>query len=678
MNPETDSAGRAEELRRLIRRANHRYYVLDEPEISDAEYDALMRELIDLEQADPDLVSPDSPTQRVGAPVSDLFAPAAHRERMFSLDNVDSLESLEAWRDRLERFLDRQPVGFSCELKIDGLAVSLTYEAGSFARAATRGDGVTGEDITANVRTIDAIPLQLDGDPPALLEIRGEIYMPLSAFEELNRTQAEAGERPFVNPRNTAAGSVRQKDPAVTSSRRLSIWVYQVGFVEGGPQFETHSAQMEWLRDLGLRVNPSNRTLRSGDEVEAYVREAEAKRHSYGYEIDGVVIKVESLAEQRALGFTAKSPRWAVAYKLPPEEQTTVLREISVNVGRTGAVTPFAVLEPVFVGGVTVSLATLHNEGEVHRKDVRPGDTVIVRRAGDVIPEVVGPVLSKRRKGARRWHMPKTCPFCGNPIVLAEGEAKAKCTGGFECPSRLREYLAHFVSRGGMDIEGLGYRTVDFLLREGTITDPADIFTLTEEDLIDHEGWGEVSVGNLLAAIEAAKDRSLARLLTALGIDLVGGTVARLLAARFRSLDRIMAADEDEITTIEGIGPEIARSVMTWSAEAENEQLVEKLRIAGVRLEEPEPESVPPQILSGVTVVITGTLEEYSRDAAKSAVVERGGKVTGSVSTRTSALVAGTGPGSKLAKAVEIGVPVLDEAAFTRLLDEGPGAIPGT
>ncbi len=673
----TDPAARAAELRALLEHHNYRYHVLDAPEISDVEFDLLLRELVDIETAHPELVTPDSPTQRVGGPTSDTFAPVDHRERMFSLDNAFSTEELESWEARLERVLERRPDGYACELKIDGLAVSLTYAGGVLVQAATRGDGVTGEDVTANVRTIDAVPLRLRGDGAELMEVRGEIYMPVSAFEALNARQAELGERPYVNPRNTAAGSVRQKDPAKTAERNLNIWVYQLGFVQGGPAFERHSEAMEWLRDLGLRVNPSSEVVGDITGVERYVADALRERHSHGYETDGVVIKVDALADQRAVGFTAKSPRWAIAYKMPPEEKTTILRDIAINVGRTGAVTPYAVLEPVFVGGVSVTNATLHNEGEVQRKDVRIGDTVIVRRAGDVIPEVVGPVLSQRRKGAAVWHMPERCPFCDHPIVLAEGEAKAKCTGGYECPSRLREYLFHWASRGAMDIEGLGYKTVDMLLEEGLISDPADIFTLDGAALLGRDGWGEVSVGNLTAAIQSAKDRPLARLLTALGIPHVGGTVARSLSRHFGSLPKLMDASEDDIVAIDGIGPEIARSIREWATDSDNVALVARLGAAGVRLEDPESEAGgTSDLLRGVTVVVTGTLEGFSRDGAKAAVEERGGKVTGSVSKKTSAVVAGANPGSKLQKAETLGVPVLDEAAFARLLDEGAAALP--
>jgi DNA ligase (NAD+) len=664
-----------QELRETLRHHLYLYHVLDAPEIADAEYDQLMRRLEELESDNPDLVTADSPTQRVGQPVSELFAPVKHRERLFSLDNADTMEALEAWEGRLERQLGHRPEGYVCELKIDGLAVSLTYKDGVFVQAATRGDGETGEDITANVRTIDAVPLKLRGEPPRLMEVRGEIYMPLSAFEALNKEQAVKGEAIYANARNTAAGSVRQKDPAITASRRLSIWVYQVGLIEDGQVFGRHWEAVQWLRDLGLAFNPASKAVTDLAGVEAYVAAALADRHERDYEIDGVVIKVDSLAEQREAGFTAKSPRWAIAFKFPPEERTTFLRDIRINVGRTGAATPYAVLEPVFVGGVTVTTATLHNEDEVARKDLRVGDVVTVRRAGDVIPEVVGPVLSMRKGRLRRWKMPATCPFSGHPIVRKEGEAVARCSGGYECPGRLREYLAHFASRGGMDIEGLGYKTVDLLLTEQLISDPADIFKLVPDDLLGREGWGEVSVTNLLDGIEAAKDRPLERLIRALGIPHVGGTVASVLARRLRRMDAILAATGEELSAIEGFGPEIAASVREWAGDKDNRKLVRKLAKAGVRMEDPEPEGVESDLLAGITLVLTGTLDGFSREEAKAAVEDRGGKVTGSVSKKTTAVLVGDSPGSKAARAEELGVPVLDEAAFVRLLERGPGAI---
>jgi len=669
-----DFAARIDELRDQIRHHSHRYHVLDAPEVSDAEYDRMFRELERLEGEHPDLVTPDSPTQRVGAPASDLFAPVQHRQRMFSLDNVESFDELEAWEMRMVRQLGDERRGFVCELKIDGLAVSLTYEQGRFVRGATRGDGLSGEDITPNVRAIDAIPLRLLGAAPDVMEVRGEVYMPLPAFEELNERQAVQGDRLFTNPRNAAAGSVRQKDPAVTAARSLSIWVYQLGYVEGGPVFRRHWETLEYLRDLGLRVNPASEAVPDLAGVEAYVGRAEAARHRHSYQTDGVVVKLDSLADQDSLGYTAKAPRWAVAYKFPPEEQTTELRAIEINIGRTGAATPFAVLEPVFVGGANVGMATLHNEDEIHRKDVRIGDTVIVRRAGDVIPEVVGPVPSLRTGAEQVWHMPSTCPFCGHSIVRPADGKVARCTGGLECPSRLREWLAHFASRDGMDIEGMGYKTIDLLLREKLIANPADIFFLEAEHLLGFDGWGEVSVGNLLAAIDAARRRPLHRLLVALGIRHVGGTVARLLSRNVGDMDGLLDAGEADLAVIEGIGPTIAASVREWADDPENLALIDRFRAAGVQLADEQATGVSTS-LAGLTFVITGTLAALGREEAKTAVEDRGGKVTSSVSGRTSVVIAGDSAGSKLARAEELGVPVLDEAAFLRLLEEGPQAV---
>ena len=667
------AAERIEELRQQLRYHGYRYHVLDEPEISDAQYDALLRELIRLEEENPLLITPDSPTQRVGGPVADLFAPVQHLRPLFSLDNVETTAELDAWQQRMIRQLGQQPDGFSCELKIDGLAVVLVYEDGIFVRGATRGDGITGEDITANLRTIRSVPLRLIGEAPELLEVRGEVYMPYSAFEELNRRQTEAGLRIFSNPRNAAAGSVRQKDPGISASRDLGVWVYQVGLLEGGPSLPRHSEQMQYLADLGLRVNPASAAVPDLDEVKAYITGSEKGRHDRDYQTDGVVVKVDSLADQADLGYTSHAPRWAVAFKFPAEEQVTRLNDIQINIGRTGAATPFAVLEPVFVGGAKVSFATLHNEDELRRKDVRIGDQVIVRRAGDVIPEVVGPVASLRTGEEREWVMPTSCPFCGNPIVRPEGEKVARCTGGFSCPSRVREWLFHFASRGGLDIEGLGYKTIDLLLKEKLIEDPADIFLLKPEQLLGYEGWGEVSVNNLMRGIDAARHRPVARLLMALGIRHVGGTVARLLARRYRSLPRLMEASEADIAAIEGVGPVIAASVREWSLDPDNRALVEKLGAAAVSLEdEVEDTEAAGDLLAGVTVVITGTLSDMSREAAEAAVVARGGKATSSVSKKTTVVVAGEGPGaSKITRAQELGIEVIDEAAFKRMLEAG-------
>jgi DNA ligase (NAD+) len=673
----TDEATQIEELRSQVNEHLYRYHVLDDPVISDAQFDALIAELRRLEEVHPELITPDSPTQRVGAPVGDLFRPVRHLRPMFSLDNADSTEMLLSWEQRMERQLGRPPQGYVAELKIDGLAVVLTYRGGVLDTGATRGDGVTGEDITANLRTIKSVPLRLLGDdPPAILEVRGEVYMPETAFEELNRRQGEAGERIFANPRNAAAGSVRQKDPAVTASRNLAIWVYQLGLVEGGPGFETHTDTMQYLRDVGFRTNPASMTLDTIDEVLDYVAGAEKGRHDTGYQTDGVVIKINFLADQEALGFTSRAPRWAIAYKFPPEEQVTRLEDIMINIGRTGAATPFAVLEPVFVGGATVGLATLHNADQVALKDVRIGDQVIVRRAGDVIPEVVGPVAAARTGDEKVWSMPAVCPFCGNPIVRADGEAVARCTGGFECPSRVREWLFHFASRGGMDIEHLGYKTIDLLLGEGLITDPADIFTFDVDQLRGREGWGEISMNNLKRAIEAAKDRPAARLLTALGIRHVGGTIARTLIRHFGGLPALIEATEDEISQVEGIGPVIARGVGDWAADPANRDLVAKLGRAGVRLEDEVEPEVSGDLLAGATFVISGTIEDFSREEAQAAIEQRGGKTTGSVSSKTTALIVGESPGaSKTRKAEELGIPIIDGQMFGKMLEQGISAL---
>jgi DNA ligase (NAD+) len=668
---------RIEELRSQVNEHLYRYHVLDEPTISDAQFDALIGELRRLEEEHPELVTPDSPTQRVGARVGDLFQPVRHLRPMFSLDNADGPDVLLAWQQRMERQLGRPPGGYVAELKIDGLAVVLTYRDGVLSTGATRGDGITGEDITANLRTINSVPLRLLGSGhPSIIEVRGEVYMPEAAFDELNQRQMEAGERIFANPRNAAAGSVRQKDPAVTASRNLAIWVYQLGLVQGGPVFESHTDTMQYLRDVGFRTNPASEELATIEKVLDYVARAEKGRHETGYQTDGVVVKVNSLAEQDALGFTSRAPRWAIAYKFPPEEQVTLLKDIQINIGRTGAATPFAVLEPVFVGGATVGMATLHNADQVGLKDVRIGDQVIVRRAGDVIPEVVGPVVAARSGDEKVWSMPTRCPFCGNPIVRGEGEAVARCTGGFDCPSRVREWLYHFASRGGMDIEHLGYKTIDLLLNEGLISDPADIFTFDVDRLRGREGWGEISVSNLKRAIDAAKDRPAARLLAALGIRHVGGTIARTLVHHFRGLPALTTATEEEIAEVDGIGPIIARGVAEWAADPVNRDLVAKLGRAGVRLEDEVEEGVAGDLLAGATFVVSGTFDSLSREEAQMAIEQRGGKATSSVSSKTTALIVGDSPGaSKTRKAEELGIPIIDGERFRRLLEHGLPAL---
>ena len=665
-------AQRADGLRELIAHHNVQYHQLDEPEISDADFDALVRELSAIEEAHPELATPASPTQQVGAAPSVLFAPVRHRVPMMSLDNAFGFEELLAWGKRMDRFISGE-VGFVCELKIDGVAISLLYEDGRYVRAATRGDGTVGEDVTENVRTIAAVPERLSGDagePPAVLEVRGEVYMPVPAFEELNRRQAEAGLRSFANPRNSAAGSLRQKDASITASRELSFWTYGVGDVQGGPRFSTHHQILEHLGGAGLPVNPEVRSLESLEEVHDFCRRWLEHRHDLPYEIDGVVVKVDDLAQRGELGATSKAPRWAIAYKFPPEERTTVLKDIMVSIGRTGKATPFAMLEPVFVGGSTVSLATLHNEDQVEAKDVRPGDTVFVRKAGDVIPEVLGPVLANRPRNSRPWRFPTTCPTCGGPLVRLPGESDTYCTN-VDCPAQRDQRIIHFASRGAMDIEGLGERTVQLFSELELLRDVGDIYYLDLDRVRGLEGFGELSVRNLEAAIAASKDRPLTNLLTALGVPHLGGAGSQVLARTFGHLDRIMAASAEELAAVEGVGPKIAASVHEFFASQRNQAVIRKLREAGVNLAGPQT-SEEPQTLAGMAVVVTGTLVGWSREAAEEAIKARGGKAPGSVSKKTTALVTGEGPGAaKLTKAQELGVPVLDEAAFAKFLETG-------
>ncbi|HLI53569.1 MAG TPA: NAD-dependent DNA ligase LigA [Acidimicrobiales bacterium] len=662
-------AERAAELRELIEYHSHRYYVEDDPEITDAEFDALVDELAALEAEHPELSREGSPTQKVGGEASTLFAAVRHLTPMMSLDKTTSYEELLAWAKRMDRFISGE-VAYTCELKIDGLAMSLLYKEGKLARAATRGDGEVGEDVTANVLTVAAIPAALAGPAPDTVEVRGEIYMPISAFEELNRRQAEGGGRTFINPRNAAAGSLRQKDPAVTATRELAFWAYQLGAVEGGPRFARHSETLEWMREAGLPVNPNIELVHGLEEVDAYCRRWLERRHSIDYEIDGAVVKVDDLAQQRELGSTSRAPRWAIAYKFPPEEKTTKLRDIMVSIGRTGKATPFAVLEPVNVGGATVSLATLHNEDQVRLKDVRPGDTVVVRRAGDVIPEVRGPVLSLRPPGLPEWRFPRSCPACGEPLVRLEGESDTYCVNEL-CPQQRVQRITHFASRSAMDIEHLGERTVVQFVDLGLLEDVAGVYSLDYERISGLEGWAETSVANLRAAVEASKSRPLANLLVGLSIRHLGTTGSQLLARHFRHLDRIMAASADELASVEGVGPVIGASVARFFATPSNRSVVERLRAAGVNFEGPAGPEVP-QVLAGKSVVVTGTLEGWSREAAEEAIKARGGKSPGSVSKKTTALVVGSDPGSaKLSKAQELGVPVIDEAGFAGLLATG-------
>ena len=659
---------RVEELREQLNYHAYRYYVLDSPEVSDAEYDELMRELRALEERYPELVTPDSPTQRVGVAPAELFAPVQHRSPMLSLDNAFSREELEAWEQRAARVVG-SGARYSCELKIDGVAVALTYERGVLVKGATRGDGRVGEDITANVRTVRSVPQRLLAkDPPNVLEVRGEIYLPVRAFERLNEKLTAAEQRPFANPRNAAAGSLRQKDPKVTASRSLALWVHSFGYAEG-VRLDSHSGFLQWCRDAGLPAAPTSETVDGLDGVVAYVERWQEDRHSVDWEIDGVVVKVDQIAFQEELGATSHAPRWAIAYKFPPEERTTLLKEIHVHTGRTGKVTPFAVLEPVSVGGVTITYATLHNEDEVRRKDVRRGDTVIVRRAGDVIPEIVGPVLPKRPKNARPWKMPKRCPSCGAELVRPEGEADYRCPNRRGCPDQSVEWLFHFAGRGAMDIEGLGYVTLLGLLDKGLISDPGDVYSLTAEQLAALPGFKEKAISNLLGAIEGSKDRPVWRLLVGLNIRHVGEHVAQVLARAFGSIDAIAAAREEDIDAVPEIGAEIARSVHEWFRDPESLALVEKLRAAGVRMADEAPAAQPGEgPLSGRTIVLTGGLETMSREEATRIAREAGARVASSVSKKTDFIVAGEDPGSKYDKAIQLGVEVVDEREFLRRL----------
>jgi DNA ligase (NAD+) len=681
---ELDPAGRVDWLRDQIRRHDRAYYEQDAPTIPDADYDALVRDLRTIEAAHPDLVTPDSPTQTVRGAATVQFAPVEHRQRMMSLDNAMDLGELQEWGARTaKRLADLGldgAVRYVVELKIDGLAVSIRYEDGRFVQAATRGDGRTGEDVTANVARIEAVPRQLGPGAPPVLEARGEIYLPVDAFQALRRRTEEenaqleaAGRRTRpvpVNPRNAGAGSLRQKDPEVTAGRGLSWWCYQLGEVIGAAPPASHSAALEWLGSLGIPVNPQTRTFDDLDAVYGFCRHWVEHRHELPYEIDGVVVKVDDLAVQQALGTTAKAPRWAIAFKLPPEERTTILRDIQVSIGRTGKATPFAVLEPVFVGGSTVGLATLHNQDQVRHKDVRPGDTVIVRKAGDVIPEVVGPVLDLRPDGLPEWEFPTECPSCGHPLVRAEGEAQHLCLNA-ACPQKRWATVSHFASRGAMDIDGLGEQQIATFLELGLISDLADVYSLDFERIAELPGYKDASINNLRQAIEASKQRPLANLLFGLNIVHLGAAGAETLAAGLGSLEAIMAASTDDLAAVDGVGPVIAQSVHDWFADAGNRDLIGRLIAAGVNTVGPE-RSVQPQTLAGKAVVVTGSVPGYSRDEAAEAIKARGGKSPGSVSKKTFALVVGEDPGaSKLTKATDLGVPIVPAAAFEQLLDAG-------
>ena len=668
---------RAGALRNEILEHNERYYVDDAPIISDAEYDELVRELQALEAEYPELDTADSPTHRVSGRRAEAFSPVVHSTPLLSLDNAFDADELRAWHDRITRRLGSEDIGgYVTELKIDGVAISIRYEDGELVQAATRGDGKVGEDVTENVRTIEVIPRRLPTGAPRVFEVRGEVYMTSAAFEALNERAAAAGQPPFINPRNSAAGSLRQKDPTVTAQRDLSMWCYQLGEVEGGPTLARHEDTFELLEQYGFPVNPEIRVVAGIEDVVDYCRHWQDHRHDLAYEIDGVVTKVADLARRDELGFTARAPRWAIAYKFPPEERTTTLVDILVSVGRTGRATPYAVLEPVFVGGANVERATLHNQDQVRAKDVRPGDTVIVRRAGDVIPEVVGPVLAARPEGLPEWHFPSTCPCpLESTLVRPEGESDTRCVHP-ECPFQRQGAIEHYASRGAMDIEGLGERTVAQFIDLGLLTDIASVYEIDFDRVLELEGYGETSVDNLRSAIEESTRRPLANLLVGLNIRHVGPSAAEALAVEFGHLDDIMDAataedDEDRVAAIDGVGPTIARAVRDWFARSENRALLERLRTAGVNFEGPAAPSVG-QTLEGMSVVVTGTLDRYSRDEVEAAIKARGGKSPGSVSKRTTAVVVGDGPGaSKLSKAEELGIPVLDEQGFEHLLETG-------
>jgi DNA ligase (NAD+) len=677
---------RAAALRSEISEHNRRYHELDDPVISDAEYDELVRELRGLEEEFPELITPESPTQQVGSTaLTTVFAPVVHAVPMMSLDNAFDEGELRAWVERLHRRLAGAPaagdggddpgseeVGYVCEPKIDGLAISIRYERGRYVRAATRGDGRTGEDVTENIRTIDQVPERLGNDAPDVLEVRGEVYMALSAFQALNERQVEAGARPFVNARNSAAGSLRQKDPKVTAARELALWSYQLGQVEGGPTFASHHETLDWLSGLGFPVNPEIRRVVGPDAVLDYCAHWQQHRHDLDYEIDGVVVKVDDLARRQLLGSTSKAPRWAIAYKFPPEERTTRLNDILVSIGRTGRATPYAVLEPVFVGGVTVGQATLHNEDQVKAKDVRPGDKVIVRRAGDVIPEVLGAVVAERPDGLAPWTFPTVCPCpIRSHLVRPEGEAEHRCIHP-ECPFQRQGAIEHFASRGALDIDALGGKRIAQLVDAGMVHSVADLYELDWDRVEQLERMGQLSASNLRAAVEASRSRPLERLLVGLNIRHLGPAGAEALVAAFGDLDRIMSSSVDALAAADGVGHVIAESVHTWFADPANRELVERLRSAGLNFTGETRADGQAKTLAGMSIVVTGTLDGFDREAAEAAIKSRGGKAPGSVSSKTTAVVVGEGPGaSKLGKAEELGVPVLDEDGFRHLLDTG-------
>lgn len=672
---------RIEELRLEIRRHMDLYYGSDSPVISDAEFDALVKELTALEASHPEFADSQSPAEAIGAASFTTFDPVIHAVPMTSLDNAMDETELLAWGERIVKGLNGQTPRYVCELKIDGLAISIRYEKGRLVQAATRGDGKVGEDVTANVATISSLPRQLGPGAPDVLEVRGEVYMSFAAFKKLqadrteeNRVRSDRGKAQLampVNPRNAGAGSLRQKDSSVTATRDLSLWSYQLGEVVGGPEFTSHHDTLKFLQTLGFPVNPEIKIFDSLEEVIVFCRRWQEQRHDLEYEIDGAVVKLDDLSQRDQLGFTSRAPRWAIAFKFPPEEKHTLLRDISISVGRTGRVTPFAVLEPVFVGGSTVSMATLHNRDQVAAKDVRPGDTVVVRKAGDVIPEVVGPIVAMRPKDSVPWQFPTTCPCkLKSTLVKIDDQADTRCVES-GCPFQRDQRIIYFASRSGMDIEGLGERTVFALSDAGLVEDVGDLYLLSVEQLLTLEGFAQLSAQNLVQALVGSKTRPLPKLLTALGIKHLGPAVADSLASHFGTVDAIATASIEELSAIDGVGGAIAESITTWFGEQSNIRLIEKLRVAGVEFGRVEI-SDEPQTLIGKAVVVTGSLEKFSREGAEEAVKKRGGKSPGSVSAKTFAVVIGQSPGaSKITKAEQLKIPMLDEAGFEHLLQTG-------
>jgi DNA ligase (NAD+) len=667
---------RITQLRDEINYHAYRYHTLDDPIISDAEYDQLMRELRALEETHPELITPDSPTQRVGAPPLDQFEKVIHPIPMTSLGNAFDDADMRAWLARIGRLLpDGMAVTdltFVVEPKFDGLAVALTYENGVLARGATRGNGIEGENVTANLRTVKNIPLRIPASPegpppPARIEVRGEVYMPVADFNELNRRQAEKGERLYANPRNAAAGAVRQLDSRITAQRPLAFFAYAIGYVEGGEQVRSQWGALDYVRRLGFPVNPDIHHSRDFEEVLDFIHQWMEQRDRLPYEADGVVVKVDDFATQELLGVVGNAPRWAIAYKFPAREATTQLLKIEVNVGRTGVLTPYAVLEPVNVGGVVVRQATLHNFEDLARKDIRVGDTVVIKRAGDVIPQVVKPILDLRPPDSQPYRLPERCPSCGEPVVKPEDEVAVYCVNA-ACPAQLVRRVEYFVSRGAMDIEGFGIKIAEQLIQEGLIQDVGDIYSLyqSRQKLLALEGFAEKKVDNLLTAIEASKSQPLERVVTALGIQGVGGVVARALMAAFPSMEALAGASPEELEAIEGIGPRIAHSVVDWFSRPRHQEVIEKLRRAGVRMQAEAAEALP-QPLAGLTFVITGTLPTMSRDEAQAFIESHGGKVTGSVSKKTDYLLLGENPGSKLAQAQSLGTKLISEAELQKL-----------